>query len=166
MYNFYVKTEQICNKIDELLLKLENDNFKNKLIKKMAIKTGNISPQLHKLVAFYLSENYSKGNISESTIYRIIKIKEKNGSVYDQVKSGEISVKAAYNILYYGSKVAKPKLINLKSLYSQMVEVNKKLEGDDMLYKYSLEQLKMFDEEIFKFRKSIGRRIVKRDINH
>lgn len=180
-------------RIEEIIAKLESsaatrgmlhdDTLPHKKYK----KTNN---QLHKIVCEVLRREYSGQIVSESTVYRILRIRLVDGDMYDEVAKGRIKVKQAYNILFpprekEASVVKSVEVSEPEDSDDAVVEVRANGEPDfgellklvrleagrleEWQYKLSEEPdmrvLREIDNELFRMRKSLGRIVAKYDVD-
>lgn len=170
-----MKTEDVANRVEELLLKLKNKKFKQELIngltaeKRKCGDKSKTSSQNFKIIAEVIKDEFSNYDISETTVYRLIKIYEKDRRLYADIANGKIKIKTAYQKLYKPKQIHKKKTVaennDFYDIYIELKCLNERLEQLDLDNDAPINVLKDIDNEVFKFRKSLGKRIVYKESN-
>lgn len=177
-----IKQTEAFERVDSILDRLKTDKVFSDIVNKKympLLKKGRgrrtSTNKKYKLVGKILEEEYGFKVLSDITIWRLLKIKEKSEADYQKVISGKESIKKIYDELFEEEKiivnVEKPKevyltetldLINLENFLeitnNQIEDWEKNLTDEPDIFK-----LKKIDEQIFKLRKSLGKVIVKYD---
>lgn len=95
-----MKIEELTKRVDELYDKLENPKFKEKIYSGVLEKKYKNTSQKYRLIAKILKDDFSLYDISEITIWRLLKVKEKSPDLYKKISRGEIKIKTAYNEVF------------------------------------------------------------------
>lgn len=94
-------TKAIFDKIDELSESLKNNEYKKIIIKEIQ-KKKKIKRDLneYRIISYLLKIYFPDSNISDVTIWRLLKIKEKSLKDYNLIKNGSAKIKPTFNKLF------------------------------------------------------------------
>lgn len=176
--------KSIINYIDDILNKFESDpEYKEKILNRMLPERkyrNTKKSQDYKLISRILKEEMGIQGVGETTVWRLLRIKEKYPEVYEQIKENKTTITAAYNKVFEKEKTNKPKpeekplnqanLIKRRRLdFDKLQEELKYIEeeidkiADDEKKHPSLKKLKQVDTQLFRLRKKIGGLIADND---
>ena len=156
--------KELTKEIDEITIKLGNKKYRDIISKEVISKKYNNTKQDYRIIASLLKDKYSLYGISETTIWRLLKIKDKDPAVYKEVADGKIKIKRAYNELFgvpeTANKGTKIEVSAKAPAFNNLYEVL----GDYLEYikdKGKNEQppeklLREIDNNLFKMRKEIN----------
>ena len=95
--------KSILNYVEEVLDKFEKDpGYKEKILKQMLPERkykNTKKSQDYKLISKILKDEMGIQDAGETTIWRLLQIKEKSPDLYNQIKENKISIRTAYNKL-------------------------------------------------------------------
>ena len=109
MYNKYMKIQKVSqidlvHYIDELDEKLNNKRVReilyNEYLKHNGKNTRKTKADKRYVVIAALTRDNFKTQIGDTTVWRVLKVKEKSKSIFDEMKSGDVSIKEAYYKVY------------------------------------------------------------------
>lgn len=122
----------------------------------------------YQLICKVINKEYA---ISEVSIWRILKIKEKDINTYQELKTSQDSIKQAYERLY-NKESKKPvkietsllsEIINFSLIQANLEAILSNLDNGQLPKDINLKQLQEIDTDIFKLRKALGK-IISREI--
>nr|MBQ4458679.1 hypothetical protein [Clostridia bacterium] len=174
--------KSILNYVEEVLDKFEQDpGYKEKILKQMLPERkykNTKKSQDYKLISKILKEEMGIQDAGETTIWRLLKIKEESPDLYNQIKENKISIRTAYNKLTGEDErtkkkveqTDKPSLIKRGKLdFDKLIEELDYIDGeldkiaDDESKQPSLKKMKQVDSQLFKIRKKLGSIIADND---
>lgn len=172
----YVEQTELVSRIEEIVNKLKSDNrflswtYEEILRSKMSKETDN---QIYKLISEVLKKEYGGDVASNTTIWRILKIKNESSELYKKVREGKIGIRTAFNSLRQPvdseGENHKTYTINGNLNFDEIYEYLKELDTELSRYEYSykngpfIQRLKDIDTEIFNVRKRVGKLIIESD---
>ena len=174
-----VKNEDIFAYINELLEKIDKDEKYKSILFSNVEKTlsGNskrasTNNKDYQIIGKIVNDEFGGTVISDTTIWRLIKIRNESEDVYNKVISGKISIKKAYNDLFnVKEKQSKPKEEVVKKyefplneepdfdkINSLLINLNEQLTSwrGKLSEDPSMNELKEIDTQVFHLRKNIG----------
>ena len=174
--------KSILNYVEEILDKFENDpGYKEKILKQILPdrKYKNTKKsQDYKLISRILKDEMGIQDAGETTIWRLLKIKEDSPDLYNQIKENRISIRTAFSkLIGEENRKAKTetdaerhKLIKRGKLdFSRLIEELDYIEAEldkiakDERKQPSLRKMKQADEKLFRIRKKLGSMITDND---
>ena len=174
--------KSILNYVEEILDKFENDpGYKEKILKQILPdrKYKNTKKsQDYKLISRILKDEMGIQDAGETTIWRLLKIKEDSPDLYNQIKENRISIRTAFSkLIGEENRKAKTetdaerhKLIKRGKLdFSRLIEELDYIETEldkiakDERKQPSLRKMKQADEKLFRIRKKLGSMITDND---
>lgn len=127
-----IKNKELIEKVENLYDELIEDKSKEyyKLLKEMYC--NNKKPKIsetHFITSSILSEQGCK--ISETTVYRILKVRDKDLAIFEDMKNNKFKIKEAYEICYPPKKNDDPtKRRNVRYLsMSDMIDIAESIEN-------------------------------------
>ena len=174
--------KSILNYVEEILDKFESDpNYKEKILDQMLPERkykNTKKSQDYKAVSRILKEEMGIQEVGETTIWRLLRIKEQSPELYSQIKENKMSIRNAYSKLT-GEKekpAKKKEASNRQTLTSRgKLDFDRLIDEleyiDDELVKIaadeskqpSLKKMKQADGLLFKIRKRLGSIIADND---
>lgn len=174
-----VNRKELFNRIEELERFINSDKNRYLLTKDLFPDKVILNTKRNKdyqLIAKTIIKEYDNV-ISQTTIWRILKIKEYDIEEYNKLKISNLPIKATYEKLFKYPKMTTPKdldklptlddnnfgdkeEINFTAILENLRKVDNYLQNPS-LEKVSLSELKNIDEALFKARKSLGKIIAK-----
>ena len=114
--------KELLDRIDELETKLQNPEYR-KVQEFQIQKNKKRKKQLddYRIISHFLQNEYSIYGISNITIWRLLKIKHQDSSMYEKIRRGEIKVKTAYEKLF----VPAPQSENIQNLDFEKIDLEK-----------------------------------------
>jgi len=174
--------KSILNYVEEVLDKFEKDpGYKEKILKQMLPERkykNTKKSQDYKLISKILKDEMGIQDAGETTIWRLLQIKEKSPDLYNQIKENKISIRTAYNKLTGEDERPakkekpsdKPSLVKRGKLdFDKLIEELDYIDGeldkiaDDESKQPSLKKMKQVDSQLFKIRKKLGSIIADND---
>ena len=166
----------------KVLDKFEKDpGYKEKILKQMLPERkykNTKKGQDYKLISKILKDEMGIQDAGETTIWRLLQIKEKSPDLYNQIKENKISIRTAYNKLTGEDERPtkkekpsdKPSLVKRGKLdFDKLIEELDYIDGeldkiaDDESKQPSLKKMKQVDSQLFKIRKKLGSIIADND---
>lgn len=174
--------KSILNYVEEILDKFEKDpGYKEKILKQMLPERkykNTKKSQDYKLISKILKEEMGIQDAGETTIWRLLKIREGSPELYNQIKENKMSIRTAFSKLTgeEDKPVKKEKLSDKRSLetrgkldFDKLIDeldyIDSELEkiADDESKQPSLKKMKQVDSQLFKIRKKLGSIIADND---
>ena len=174
--------KSILNYVEEVLDKFEQDpGYKEKILKQMLPERkykNTKKSQDYKLISKILKDEMGIQDASETTVWRLLQIKEQSPDLYNQIKENKISIRTAYSKLTgeeesltkKENSADKPPLIKRGKLdFDKLIEELDYIDGeldkiaDDESKQPSLKKMKQADAQLFKIRKKLGSIIADND---
>lgn len=174
--------KSILNYVEEVLDKFEQDpGYKEKILKQMLPERkykNTKKSQDYKLISKILKDEMGIQDASETTVWRLLQIKEQSPDLYNQIKENKISIRTAYSKLTGEEEsltkkenpADKPPLIKRGKLdFDKLIEELDYIDGeldkiaDDECKQPSLKKMKQADAQLFKIRKKLGSIIADND---
>ncbi len=167
--------KSVLNYVEEILDKFEQDpGYKEKILKQMLPERkykNTKKSQDYKLISRILKEEMGIQDAGETTIWRLLKIKEKSPNLYNQIKENRISIRTAYSKLTgEEEKPAKKKppsdrqslTIRGKLDFDKLIKELDYIDGEldkiagDESKQPSFKKMKQVDSQLFRIRKKLG----------
>lgn len=162
--------QEIFKRIDELQAFMKSERNKSLLFKevfgeKKVLKTKRNKD--YQLISRIINKEYG---ISETTVWRLLRIKEKDLITYEKLKNSSASIKECYENLYRNTDIQVVKKGDLRGIKNtqeainfSLVEANLKellfmLENNN-IEEDNINQLIEIDADLFKLRKALGKLI-------
>lgn len=95
-----MKIEDVLNRVDEIDEKLNSKRYQDLIFDNVYKKKYKNTSQKYRLIAKLLNDEFSLYGISEVTIWRLLKIKNKSPELYEEIRKGECKIKSAYERLF------------------------------------------------------------------
>lgn len=161
-----ISTLELYEHIDELDNAMNNAKinaaYKSEFLNKDKRKTK--QDKRHTVIFRLLKEEFGGNSpISETNIWRYLKIKNTSPSYLKEVKNGELSIRTAYEQMnkITGNKKPKPKIanlepINFQELDNQLSKINKQLDNLNVKEtNCSDSRLRKIDTNLYEIRKKL-----------
>lgn len=171
-----VNKKELFKRIEKLSDQLENKRTRELLHKELFYKqdiknTGRGKD--YQIIYKVLCEEYGSSPISQTSIWRLLQIKEKSPSLYNEIINKELSIKAAYNLLTNKKEISKKLTFkrissetNVEQIKKDLEELTRTLKTNDIRFKnISEKQLRELDNQLFETRKEIGKYFLKKYMN-
>ena len=176
--------KSIINYVDEILNKFESDpSYKEKILNRMLPERkykNTKKSQDYKLISRILKEEMGIQGVGETTIWRLLRIKEEHPEVYEQIKENRTTITAAYNKLFEKERenktetkesnpdqldLLKKRKLDFDKLQKELQYIEEEIDkiSDDEKKQPSLKKLKQVDTQLFRLRKKIGNLITEND---
>ncbi|MBR0420819.1 MAG: hypothetical protein IJI66_16780 [Erysipelotrichaceae bacterium] len=176
--------KSIINYVDEILNKFESDpSYKEKILNQMLPERkykNTKKSQDYKLISRILKEEMGIQGVGETTIWRLLRIKDEYPEVYEQIKENKTTITAAYNKLFEKERESKAKIkesnpdlpdllkkrkLDFDKLQKELQYIEEEIDkiSDDEKKQPSLKKLKQVDTQLFRLRKKIGNLITEND---
>lgn len=168
---------ELVKYVDELDEKLNDKKVKDILYKQYFGKRKNTrktkNDKRYQIISQLARDNFNT-SIGETTVWRILKIKNKSKKAFDEIKTGDRAIKETYNSLFgvnEAEKVKKEKPVSLKENNEEMkidsiflnkeddiISVLKQMEisiANNKEYFCDFQKLRELDNELFILRKLV-----------
>jgi len=174
--------KSILDYVEEVLDRFDKDpGYKERVLKKLLPERkyrNTKKSQDYKAISRILKEEMGIQGAGETTIWRLLRIKEESPELYSQIKENRISIRNAYSKLTGEEEkpakkketAEKPALIKRGSLdFDRLIDeleyIDSELDkiADDESKQPSLRKMKEADARLFKLRKKLGRIIAEND---
>lgn len=174
--------KSILNYVEEVLDKFEQDpGYREKILKQMLPERkykNTKKNQDYKLISRILKDEMGIQDAGETTIWRLLKIREESPDLYNQIKENRISIRTAYGKLTGEDKRAAKKespsdkqflitrgKLDFDKLIKELDYINEELDKiiDDENKQPSLKKMKQVDSQLFRIRKKLGSIIADND---
>jgi len=174
--------KSILDYVEEVLDRFDKDpGYKERVLKKLLPERkyrNTKKSQDYKAISRILKEEMGIQGAGETTIWRLLRIKEESPELYNQIKENRISIRNAYSKLTGEEEkpakkketAEKPALIKRGSLdFDRLIDeleyIDSELDkiADDESKQPSLRKMKEADARLFKLRKKLGRIIAEND---
>ena len=176
--------KSIINYVDEILNKFESDpSYKEKILNRMLPERkykNTKKSQDYKLISRILKEEMGIQGVGETTIWRLLRIKEEHPEVYEQIKENRTTITSAYNKLFEKERenktetkesnpdqldLLKKRKLDFDKLQKELQYIEEEIDkiSDDEKKQPSLKKLKQVDTQLFRLRKKIGNLITEND---
>lgn len=167
--------ESILNRIEDLTNKLADKGQRKILVNYLG---KGYKPKVNRECAIISKTLKSDGidEFSEMTVYRLLKVKELNPKLYDEIKRGNIKIKQAYNLLFPPTIKEKKKEVEIVYVapigegepdFNELLELLKGRAEQLEEWQYKLTKdpdlsvINEIDKHLFRLRKATGRIITK-----
>ena len=174
--------KSVLNYVEEILDKFETDpEYKERVLAQMLPERkykNTKKSQDYKAVSRILKDEMGIQEVGETTIWRLLKIKEQSPELYNQIKENKISIRTAYSKLTgEDEKPAKKKeqsdeqslisrgKLDFDKLINELEYIDSELEkiSADESKQPSLKKMKQADSLLFRVRKRLGAIIADND---
>jgi len=174
--------KSILDYVEEVLDRFDKDpGYKERVLKKLLPERkyrNTKKSQDYKAISRILKEEMGIQGAGETTIWRLLRIKEESPELYSQIKENRISIRNAYSKLTGEEEkpakkkesAEKPALIkrgrlDFDRLIDELEYIDCELDkiADDESKQPSLRKMKEADARLFKLRKKLGRIIAEND---
>lgn len=165
-----INRKELFNRIEELQRFINTDKNRYLLTKDLFPDKIIINTKRNKdyqLIAKTISKEYNNV-ISQTTVWRILKIKEYNIDEYKALKNNNASIKGVYENLFKHPKMTTPKKeesiefknseeINFSSIQATLQAILDNLETGTLPEEINRNKLREIDDNLFHLRKRIGK---------
>ncbi len=167
--------KSVLNYVEEIMDRFEKDpGYREKILRQMLPERkykNTKKNQDYKLISRILKEEMGIQDAGETTIWRLLKIKEKSPNLYNQIKENRISIRTAYSKLTgEEEKPAKKKppsdrqslTIRGKLDFDKLIKELDYIDGEldkiagDESKQPSFKKMKQVDSQLFRIRKKLG----------
>ena len=174
--------KSILEYMEEVLDKFAKDpGYKERILKETLPERkykNTKKSQDYKAISKILKEEMGIQGAGETTIWRLLRIKEESPELYNQIKENRISIRNAYSKLTGEEEklekkdvsTEKPELLKRGKLdFDKLIEELDYIDGeldkiaDDERKQPSLKKMKQVDSQLFKIRKKLGSIIADND---
>lgn len=174
--------KSILDYVEEVLDRFDKDpGYKERVLKKLLPERkyrNTKKSQDYKAISRILKEEMGIQGAGETTIWRLLRIKEESPELYSQIKENRISIRNAYSKLTGEEEkpakkkepAEKPALIkrgrlDFDRLIDELEYIDSELDkiADDERKQPGLRKMKEADARLFKLRKKLGRIIAEND---
>ena len=152
---------EIVSYIEEMNERL-NDKKQKEIFEKHYLKTSNKrnTEKRYQIISKAINEKYGKGTISDTTVWRILKIQQTSSIAFEELKDEKQSVKAIYAKLFPSpeKKIQESNTINsITDLKEYIVKLNAYYkENQNNLVNPPVKEMRALDDELFKLRKILN----------
>lgn len=157
---------EIISYIEEMNERL-NDSKQREIYEKHYLKISNKrnTEKRYQIITMMVNDKYGKGTISDTTVWRILKIQQTSLIAFNQIKEGECSVKNAYIRLFPSPEKKLEESSNISSLgdlKEYIIKLNTYYkENLDNMENPPVKEMRALDDELFKLRKMLNNIIAK-----
>ena len=122
---------EIVEYIDDLDNQLNNEKVRNILYNEYLHKGDKKirktkTDKRYKVIAAIVRDNFHT-QIGDTTVWRVLKIKQKSKKVFENLKSGDVAIKEAYNELFNRVEKKPIAFLNTEELYEKQDNSNSSL---------------------------------------
>lgn len=158
--------------IDELDDKLNNKRYRDILYNEVLTsnKRKTNCDKRYKVIAELIRNNYQT-QVGDATVWRVLRIKNESKEMFDEIKSGDIAIKTAYNKMFdineyrgVGDSV-KLDVPNIQNIEDTLVTIKKVLEDNKDCFPNN-KRLSDIDSKLFELRKTVNKIMQYNDIDN
>lgn len=148
------------NEIDE---KLNNKKYRDILYAQYlsSDQRKTKADKRYKVITGLIKNNYD-AQVGETTVWRVLKIKNYSRKMFNEILSGEKGIKSAYNELFGVNEKSETKceeaklnVPSINNIEQNLIEIEKILKENKDLFSNKKELLKI-DSQLFKLRKAVN----------
>lgn len=174
--------KSILNYLEEVLDRFENDpEFREKILKQNLPERkykNTKKSQDYKVISKILKEEMGIQGAGETTVWRLLKIKDDSPDLYNQIKENRISIRNAFSILTGEEEKTKNKAntkkttdlitrgkLDFDKLQEELQYIESELDkiAKDEKKQPTIRKMKEVDTQLFNLRKKIGNMIIEND---
>ena len=167
--------------LDEIIERFRNDeSYRERILEEMLPERkyrNTKNSQEYRVISRILKDEIGIQGAGQTTVWRLLKIREEAPELYEKIKENRISIRAAYNELFPEKTPKKKEAIQDRPLLMtrgklDFGKLKKELEfisaeldrmADEEKRQPGLRQMKEIDTELFRIRKKIGAMIIESD---
>lgn len=149
--------------IDELDDKLNNKRYRDILYNEVLTsdKRKTNCDKRYKVIAELIKNNY-KTQVGDTTVWRVLRIKNESREIFNKVKEGDIAIKKAYNELFginenkrVGDNI-RLDVPNIQNIEDTLIEIKKILEENKDQFPNN-KRLNDIDSKLYELRKTVNK---------
>lgn len=149
--------------IDELDDKLNNKRYRDVLYDEVLTsnKRKTNCGKRYKVIAELIKNNY-KTQVGDTTVWRVLRIKNESKEMFNKIKEGNIAIKTAYNKMFdineyrrVGDSV-KLDVPNIQNIEDTLVTIKKVLEDNKDCFPNN-KRLSDIDSKLYELRKTVNK---------
>lgn len=163
---------ELVTYIDELDDKLNNKRYRDVLYDEVLTsnKRKTNCDKRYKVIAELIKNNY-KTQVGDTTVWRVLRIKNESKEMFNKIKEGNIAIKKAYNELFginenkrVGNNI-KLDVSNIQNIEDTLIEIKKILEENKDQFPNN-KRLSDIDSKLFELRKTVNKIMQYNDIDN
>lgn len=167
-----ISQTELVTYIDELDDKLNNKRYRDILYNEVLTsnKRKTNCDKRYKVIAELIRNNYQT-QVGDATVWRVLRIKNESKEMFDEIKSGDIAIKTAYNKMFdineyrrAGDSV-KLDVPNIQNIEDTLVTIKKVLEDNKDCFPNN-KRLSDIDSKLFELRKTVNKIMQYNDIDN